>query len=341
MLVRDEPVASVDKEALEGYASGRFETQGEVKCFLDSSVHFPKDKKGKVHPQRVIELLNRVLYAGYIDVEKWNIRLHPAKHEPLISFETFQAIQKRLNGQAKAPVRKDLQEDFPLRGFVTCACCNKPMTACYSSGRNGKYPYYLCSTKGCEDYRKSIRKETMEKEFEALLMQLRPSQNLFYMASEMFKDLWEDQGRFAQKEGVSMKVEVRTIERKVDQFLDRIIGSHNSTAITRYEDEITKLEEQKITLNEKIKNCGRPLKSFDESFRTAMNFLASPCFLWSSDRLEDKRTVLRLVFAEKLPYQRNEGFRTAQTSLPFRVLEGLKEGNYDLARPTGVEPVTS
>jgi len=158
MLVRDEPVASVVKEALEGYASGRFETQGEVKRFLDSSVHFPKDKNGEVHPQMVTNLLNRVLYAGYIDVAKWNIKLHPAKHEPLISFETFQAIQKRLNGQAKAPARKDLQGDFPLRGFVTCACCRKPMTACWPTGRNEKYPYYLCSTKGREDYRKSIRK---------------------------------------------------------------------------------------------------------------------------------------------------------------------------------------
>jgi len=175
----------------------------------------------------------------------------------------------------------------------------------------------------------------MEEKFEALLHQLWPSQTLFYMASGMFKELWEDRERLPQKEGVSMKVEIRTIERKVDQYLDRIIGTENSTAITRYEDEITKLEEQKITLYEKIRNCGRPLKPFDETFRTAMTFLASPCFLWSSDRLKVKSAVLRLVFAEKLPCQRNEGFRTAQTSLPFMVLEGLKGGKYDLARPKG------
>jgi len=45
--------------------------------------------------------------------------------------------------------------------------------------------------------------------------------------------------------------------------------------------------------------------------------------------------VLRLAFSDKLPYQRNEGFRTAQTSLPFRLLEEFKGGHYDLARPTG------
>ena len=341
MLVRDEPVASVVQEALEGYASGRFETQGEVKRFLEQSVHFPKDQNGDVHFQRVNNLLTKVLYAGYIDLPEWGFTLHPAKHEPLISFETYQTIQKRLNGQTKAPARKDLTHDFPLRGFVTCGCCGQPMTACWSTGRNGKYPYYLCKTKGCHDYRKSIRKECMEEEFETLLIHMRPSQPLYFMARAMFQDLWEDRQRMTQEDGASLNTELRRLERKVDQYLDRIIETDQSSVITAYENQIRKLEEQKIALAEKVKNCGRPLKSFDETFRTAMTFLGNPQKLWSSDRLEDKRAVLRLVFAEKLPYQRNEGFRTAQTSLPFTLLEKLKGGQYEMARPTGVEPVTS
>ena len=120
VMVKDEPVASVIKEALEGFASGRFDSQSEVKYFLENSVHYPKDKNGEVHFQRVTNLLGKVLYAGYIDLPRWNIKLHPAKHEPLISFETYQSIQNRLNGRAKAPMRKDLSQDFPLRGFVTC-----------------------------------------------------------------------------------------------------------------------------------------------------------------------------------------------------------------------------
>jgi len=119
VLVRDEPVGSVVQDALEGFASGRFDTQGEVKSFLEASIHFPKDKRGEVHPQHVYDLLERALYAGYIDLPKWGISLQPAKHEPLISFETWQTIQKPLKGESKAPARKDLNQDSPLRGFVT------------------------------------------------------------------------------------------------------------------------------------------------------------------------------------------------------------------------------
>ena len=341
VMVKDEPVASVVKEALEGFASGRFDSQSDVKYFLENSVHYPKDKNGEVHFQRVTNLLGKVLYAGYIDLPRWNIKLHPAKHEPLISFETYQSIQDRLRGRAKAPMRKDLSQDFPLRGFVTCGSCGKPMTACWSTGRKGKYPYYLCPTKGCHDYRKSIRKEQMEGEFEKLLLQMRPTPNLFYMAKAMFEELWKDREQMAGQETQSIKTEIKSIERKIGQYLDRIVETDHMTVVTTYENQISRLEEQKVLLTEKVQNCGRPLKPFDESFRTAMDFLGNPIKLWSSDRLEDKRMVLRLAFAEKLPYQRNDGFRTAQTALPFRLLMGLKEGKREVARPEGVEPPTS
>ncbi|HBR68774.1 MAG TPA: recombinase [Rhodospirillaceae bacterium] len=336
IMVRNEPVASVVQEALEGYASGRFETQNEVRLFLERSPHYPKNKKGTVHFQLVTNLLNKVLYTGYMNVPKWNLFLHPAKHEPLISFHTYQAIQDRLKGRAKAPARKDLNDDFPLRGFVTCAGCGKPVTACWSTGRRGKYPYYLCFTKGCPDYRKSIPKKEMEGEFETLLSQLRPTPNLFSLASAMFKDLWEDRMRKLSDEAQTLTGQIPLLEQKSEKLLQRLIETDNAAAIQKYEDELARLEAEKVLVREKIKQCGRPLEPFEDCFRTAMTFLANPCYLWSSDRLEDKRMVLRLVFADKLPYHRNEGFRTAKNeelSLPFRYLKNLDGGEYEMVRP--------
>ena len=101
MLVKDEPTASVVKAALEGFASGKLESQSEVKRFLEQSPSYPKDKNGEVHYQRVTNLLGKVLYAGLIDLPEWNLHRHPAKHEPLISFDTYQAIQGRLTNKPK------------------------------------------------------------------------------------------------------------------------------------------------------------------------------------------------------------------------------------------------
>ncbi len=183
-------MASIITEAIEGYATGRFDGQVEIKRFLQANPDFPKTRHGNVTQQKVTGILTNPLYAGYIYMERWGLRLIPASHEALVNFATFQTVQERRNGVAKAPSRKDLNEDFALRGFVTCGSCEKPLTACWSKGRNKKYPYYLCDTKGCPDYRKSIRRDVIEGEFEDLLQDLRPSANLFSIALEMFRDLW-------------------------------------------------------------------------------------------------------------------------------------------------------
>ncbi|WP_235829891.1 recombinase family protein [Frigidibacter oleivorans] len=66
VLVRDEPNASILQEALEGYASGRFAAQVEVKRFLERQPSFPKDlPNGEIRNQRIFDLLTRVIYAGY------------------------------------------------------------------------------------------------------------------------------------------------------------------------------------------------------------------------------------------------------------------------------------
>ena len=224
---------------------------------------------------------------------------------------------------------------------MTCSCCNEPMTACWSKGRNARYPYYYCFTKGCDEFRKSIRKEQIEAEFEESLLELKPSQELFFTVMDMFRDLWNDRQNNNKDDALLLKKELSKIDVRVEQFLDRIVETESPKVISAYEQKIEKLEGQKIILQEKIQNCGRPLQDFDDTFRTAMEFLGNPHRLWTSDRLEDKRLVLRLVFSEKLPYQRNEGFRTAQTALPLTVMSQIKQGNYEMARPRGFEPLTS
>jgi hypothetical protein len=84
----------------------------------------------------------------------------------------------------------------------------------------------------------------------------------------------------------------------VEQFLDRIAQAQLPSVITAYENRIRRLEERKIELNERIANCGRPLRGFDETLRTSLDFLANPCNLWA--RLEHKKAVLKLAFADRL-----------------------------------------
>jgi site-specific DNA recombinase len=86
---------------------------------------------------------------------------------------------------------------------------------------------------------------------------------------------------------------VAKIEHDVEQFLDRIAHATVPSVTAPYENRIWQLEERRIELSEKTANCGRPLRSF---------VLTSPCNLWASERLEDKKKVLKLAFADRLAY---------------------------------------
>ena len=113
VLVRDEPYASIIAEALNGYATGRFETVVEVKRFLESQPVWPKDKHGEVHQELVNELFARPVYAGHITHQQWGLHLVPGKHEALVSLETWLAVQAGHNGMANAPRAQGLPGRLP------------------------------------------------------------------------------------------------------------------------------------------------------------------------------------------------------------------------------------
>ena len=340
MLVPDYPVADVVREALEGYASGRFENQADVMRWLQANPLFPKDRTGLVRNERVSVLLCQCLYAGYLEVPRWGISMRPAQHEPIISFETYKRIQDRIAGAAYAPRKKNVNKDFPLRGYVLCADCQTPLTACWSKGTHSKYPYYLCPKRGCESYGKSIRRDKIEGEFEGLLKSLTPSEALFRVAVRMFKELWDYRLSNAKGQAKALAAQLAKVEKQIGQYVERILDVSVPAVISAYETRIQKLEEDKLLIKEKMANVGHPKSGFDETLRTALAFLSNPWNLWVSGRLEDRKAVLKLAFAKRLEYKRNEGFRTANLSLPFKALTQVFGDKMEMARPKGFEPLT-
>ena len=340
LLVPHEPYASIVKEALEGYASGRFQTQVEVQRFILSHAEWGSSTNSSLPSQNVYDLLTRPIYAGYLTVPQWGITLQPGKHQPLITLETHRLILERLTGKAKVPARKDLRDDFPLRSFVVCSNCGSQLQGCWSKGRHKHYSYYLCYKKGCPDYGKSTKRDLVEGQFADLLKELRPTADLFTFARDVFADIWDQRMGSAKVRAQSVKAELKKCESDIAALLDRVIEASSPTLIKAYEVRIQALERRKLDLTENLAHTGKPVRDFQASFRTAMEFLANPYKLWVSERIDYRRIVLKLAFAERLRYARGEGFRTAEFSLPFKLLARLKNGLEEMVDATGIEPVT-
>ncbi|GEC17506.1 hypothetical protein [Nitrobacter winogradskyi] len=130
------------------------------------------------------------------------------------------------------------------------------------------------------------------------------------------------------------------IEKQVAALLERILDASLPSVITAYENRIEKLAAEKLLIRERMTETTRPAREFDKTVRTALGFLASPWNLWRSERLEDKRAVLKLAFAMRLQYRCGEGFRTTDLSLPFNMLDQFSSDDSGMAHPTRFERVT-
>jgi len=314
LLVHDEPLACIVREAFEGYALGRFQTQAEVKRFFETQPEFPRNGKGFITQQRVTDILKQPLYTGFICSKNYGLDWLEGRHEALISLELFDKVQGHRKGVAKAPTRKNVGKDFALRGFVTCGDCGTPLRSSWAKGRSQNYAYYLCQTKDCASYGKSIPRDKIEGEVGEIVKTLQPRQNLFKLARAMFVHLWEQREVQAVGAMKSIDRQIQQTGKQVETMLDRIIEATNDTVIRTYEAKISELECSKLVLRQQKVKSVIPKGRMEEKLEPALQFLANPWKLWESGNTTLRRLVLKLAFADRITYHRNLGARTPELS---------------------------
>lgn len=132
-----------------------------------NSLHIPAAKGSKWTANTLPGMLSNPHYAGYIPSGRRPMKkqvqsgqliisrprvsdgeLHEGLHEPIISRETWQRAQQRLNTNATSRATKRFPPSNPLAGLLVCDCCGRLMQRRPSSARQA-HPIILCPTKGC------------------------------------------------------------------------------------------------------------------------------------------------------------------------------------------------
>ncbi len=328
ILVPHETFASIVRNALEGFASGRFQSQAEVKRFLELHADYPHLRNGHLRQQRVTDLLKHPIYTGHICSERYGLNWLKGQHEALISVATFDKVQKRRENAALAPARKNIGDDFALRGFVTCGDCEAPLRSSWSKGEFKHYAYYLCQTKGCPSYGKSIPRDKLEGEFGEIVKTLQPSASLITVVKTMFRDIWDERKRQADDMLAAAKRDIKAADKQIEALLERILGASSPAVISAYETKIGDLEASKARLRDQLDNREVNQANFNETLELSIQFLANPWKLWETGQITLRRMVLRLAFSDRLAYHRNEGARTPKIALPFKALRDIQQGEW-------------
>ena len=134
-----------------------------------------------------------------------------------------------------------------------------------------------------------------------------------------------------------LKAQLKELEKQIEGLLDRIVDASSPSVISAYEGRIAKLEREKILLAERAARTVPPKGRFEEFIELSLEFLSKPWNLYENGSLALKQTVLRLAFAEPLRYSRESGYRTIETTLPFKVLAGFDNPKSEMVRSERLE----
>lgn len=139
----------------------------------------PKRKRlgGKVLSlSAVYRILTNPFYAGVIE---WEGKIHPGKHEPMVTLEDFDRVQKLL-GRPNPARAKD--REFAFTGMIRCGECGFSVTAEEKVNRHGsRYTYYHCSWRR-PDYRcrqPSVSLSNLEAQIVAFLESISMSRDMY------------------------------------------------------------------------------------------------------------------------------------------------------------------
>jgi len=340
LLTPKEPDFSLIREALEGYASGRFQTQQDACNFLTESEY--KGKGIKVYGTHFKEkLAQQPVYAGYIEYPKWEVSRRKGHHKEAISLETFEKVQEKLKKTANTYHRKNLDEDFPLRGFLICACCDTKLTASWSKGRGTPYPYYKCRKTACEYYGKSIKRQDAHNQFEDVLKKLVATDETIQEVKEVFLEKWEERMKKKDKEHGGIEKELSKIDGDVTHYLEMAVGATSDAIRKRYEKSADDLLKRQQVLEQKVKEKPRDKYAVGNALDMVLGFIKNPYITWQNEDLEGKQALLKLIFDDHLKYDLNDGVGNAKISeivSIFNVLEKPSEDGSYYVEMGGIEP---
>jgi site-specific DNA recombinase len=331
-LIRDSVRGDLVLEAFTEFASGRLHKRELVRRLALKGL---QTRRGRpLSPQRLGDLLRNPLYAGRVEVREWGVAAR-GDFEPLVPETIFDRVQALLAGRRKAPsTRTRCHPDFPLRGLVRHAACGKPLTASWSRGRGGRYPYYHC--RACRGA--LVGRAALEGAFRDLLVRLQPRPEYVRLFNAVVLDVWKGRQQDSRVECARLEQRVAALRQRCDDLDDAFLYRRAVDQQT-YERQRDLLREQVAFAEADLEEAKVEELDVAGLLAFAQQVLTDAARLWEQAAPDQKQRLQRVLFPQGLVFD-GAGFGTPVTCLAFVESALLAESDSAVASPTGFEPVS-
>ena len=334
-LIPDPERAPLVRRAVQDFATGRF-TKHEVRNAVIALGL--KTRPGQPVPSQTFDgMLRKRVYIGQVDVPDYGVSTR-GDFEPLVSEKVFYRVQAILDGRLEITAPRQRRDpDFPLRGYVRCEACGKPLTASWSKGRSDYYAYYHCRP-GCRAV--NIAKTKLEDLFVEELGRLQPTPGFMRLVKDRVLNAWRELKGDAQQRIAEIERKQKTIRERLDR-LDEAFLYERSIDIDTYDRHRDKLREE-LTLTQMDRHASE-LEEMDVEgiLAFAERVLPSASNLWVQSSLNQKQRLQQLFFPDGVRFDGKRIVGTGTTLPVFNYLSSISDEKKDLVDQTGIEPVTS
>ena len=295
---------------------------------IDTLRRMVNQKGIKIGRSQFWSLVRNPVYCGKVFLAAYkNEAAHCVKgiHQPIVSEQLFDDVQDVLMGK-KRKVRvnafTEIDIHLPLRGFLTCQRCGKPLSGSGSRGNGGVYYYYHCqSVKLCKE---RFRAETANEIFVKQLSKIAVNAPIIDYYCQIIRTT-------LQTDNKSQEQELKEIQTDIDKFYQRIQNARSM----RLDDEFTaeEFKDIKNDLLKKIEELERrktkllsAKDNYSEYLSHGEEIMKNLATRYITASPIGKKQIIGSIFPEKLIFSENQ-LRTAE---PHVLLELITRPRADL-----------
>ena len=301
----------------------------------------------KVNEKRLHEIFKNPFYCGILVSKMLPGEVIEGKHKPLVSKKDFLILNSEKTTQLKE--YKTDNEMLPLKHFVYCESCHKPLTG-YLVKQKGLY-YYKCRTKGC-CCNKSAKK--LHLQFENKLRGYQIDYKYLDVIKDVMTYTYDSLTKEKKENESSVKKQISGLQSKLETMEERFaIGEINKEIYEKFK---VKYQSEISDLESNLLNSTLSSSNLQKAINKALKISSNLNELWVSGDLTQKKKIQNLVFPSGIGYNKLNGeVRTKKVNSVFSSIPMISEGlaqikngeliNFDQfsakVSPKGFEPLTA
>ncbi|EDP97013.1 serine type site-specific recombinase [Kordia algicida OT-1] len=276
-----------------------------------------------IQKQHMTRIFRNPIYCGLLANRLLDGKVVKGNHKPIVSKELFlkvNNINTEKNG-IRSKQRKN-NPNLPMRGFVKCDACGKPITGYTEKKYN--LDYYRGHTKGCCGYKRAYK---LNEKFKTFLASFQIDEHIIEPLKLQMKYTF-DYFNESNKDVIEhLKYNLKATKEKIEKVEERFVyGEINMELYNKF---INKLKSEEAEILKEIEKSGIEKSKFNLYVENSLKLLANLPKTWELSSFTVKQKLQNLLFPNGIRYNReNDSYLSFEIS-PILTVTSTLSVNYN------------